>query len=358
MIEITEKKNCSGCHACSNICPKRCIEMKADEEGFLYPFVNHDQCIKCGLCKNSCPIINAQPDDKKEPRAYACFNKDLEIRLKSSSGGIFSLLAESLLENGGVVFGAGFNKNFEVVHQCVKQKEDLDILRTSKYVQSRIGETYKSAQEFLKQGKQVLFTGTPCQIEGLRKFLKKDFDNLLTHGVPSPSVWEKYVNYRKEKDNGEIKNISFRNKNSGWHKFSMCFEYASGEFYSKKLNKDPMMKLFLKNTCLRPSCYDCKFKKISRVSDITLADFWGIGLVARDLDDNKGTSLVLINSKKGQEVFEKIKHKINFREVDFKKSIRLNPSIKKSCKHNPKRINLMQDLNSLPFDKILKKYAK
>lgn len=363
MIEITNKKDCSGCHACANICPKKCITMQADKEGFLYPTINKELCTNCGLCKKTCPIINRKIDEKVVPKAFACFNKDDSARLKSSSGGIFPLLAEYVLEKGGVVFGAGFNSELEVVHQYVEKIEDLDVLRMSKYVQSRIGETYKQAQEFLKAGRQVLFTGTPCQIEGLNAYLKKDYDNLLTqdlicHGVPSPAILKEYLKYRQAEANAEIKNVEFRSKYRGWHKLSFVINFKNGVSSKTSAINDRYMNMFLFNKNLRPSCHDCKFKKISRVSDITLADFWGLKKVAPELDDNKGTSLALVHSQKGLKVFEEIKEKLVLKEVDFKKATRKNPMIKSSSKKHPRRARLMRDFNKIPFKKFLKKHGK
>lgn len=363
MIEILEKKDCCGCHACTNICPKKCISMDPDEEGFLYPNVNHNSCIKCGLCKSVCPILTKQLDIKKEPKAYACFNKNEEIRSKSSSGGVFSALADHVLESGGGIFGAGFNKDMEVIHQYVDKKEDLDILRMSKYVQSRIGETYKKAQELLDAGRKVLFSGTPCQIEGLKKFLRKDYENLLTqdlicHGVPSPAILKGYLKHRSEISGSKVSKVEFRSKVTGWKKFSFLIKFENQTIYKKNPYRDQYMNMFLFNKNLRPSCHDCKFKKISRVSDITLADFWGVKNVAPDMDDNKGTSLVLIHSEKGAKFFEEIKDNLQIIEVDFQKAIKRNPMIKTSCKSHIRRTRLMRDFNKIPFKKFLRRHGK
>ncbi len=365
MIEITNRKDCSGCHACASICPKGCISMQADKEGFLYPIVDKSNCINCGLCKNACPIINKQVDSKKHPKAYACFNKNDDVRMKSTSGGVFSVLSEHVLSRGGVVFGAGFNQEMEVAHQAIEKTEDLDILRMSKYVQSRIGDTFKQAQKFLKEGREVLFTGTPCQIEGLMAYLKKDYPNLLTqdlicHGVPSPAILKEYVNHRQAETNLKINNIEFRNKSRGWHKKTFALHFEDGSCKTMSAVKDGYMNMFFFNKNLRPSCHDCKFKKIGRASDITLADFWGLKNInpPKEFCDNKGVSLVLIHSQKGAEIFEGLKDDLEVFEVDFSKATKKNPMMKSSTWKHYRRAKVMRDFERLPFKKFLRKHGK
>lgn len=363
MIEIKDKRNCSGCHACANICPQHCIEMVADEEGFLYPKIDVERCIHCGLCDKICPILHKEKRFLKKPKAFAAYNNNLEIRMKSSSGGIFSLLAEYVIARGGVVFGVGFNEKFEVVHMAAKTKEDLEKLRVSKYVQSRIGECFKEAKSCLENGQTVLFTGTPCQIGGLLSFLRKPYENLITqdiicHGVPSPKVWEEYVKYREEKANCKTEKIAFRRKFNSWKKISFSFVFQDkSEYVKTPYFKDPMMKIFLFNKCLRPACHSCAFKDISRQSDITLADFWGIRSVCPEMDDDKGTSLVLLNSSKGEEIFEALKEKMNCKEVEFEKAVKHNPMIKRSARPFERK-RFMNDFKKRPFAKVIEKYGK
>lgn len=360
MIEINDKKDCCGCHACYNICPKNAIEMIEDEKGFKYPKIIKERCINCGLCTKVCPIINNQKVNH-EPKAYACYHKNDEIRKKSSSGGIFSLLAEEILDREGIVIGATFDDKYNVVHSYITKKEDLDKLRGSKYVQSSIQDIYRKVKEFLGQDKYVLFTGTPCQVEGLHSYLMKKYDKLYTqdiicHGVPSPLVWRKYLNYRKEIDKEEPKEISFRNKDEGWKKFNLKFNYKDKN-YKKNQHEDLFMQAFLKNTILRESCYNCSFKKKSRVSDLTLADFWGIDKVLPEYDDNKGTSLVIVQSEKGKELLEKIKTKIQIKEVEINEAIKYNQSMITSVKIDTKRDKFFKNLDKMSFDKLVKKYT-
>lgn len=360
-LKIKEKKDCMGCHACLSICPQNCISMDSDAEGFWYPKVNEDKCIKCGLCIKACPIIN-ETIVENEPVAYACINKDEEIRLESSSGGIFTLVAEEVIDNGGVVFGVGFDKDFNVVHSYVYNKEELSKFRGSKYVQSKIGDTYRQTKEFLEEGRKVLFTGTPCQISGLKSYLGKDYENLfcmdnICHGVPSPKVWKKYVDFRERKSGSSTQRIAFRLKNEGWKLYSVSFLFKNDTEYRESLRKDLYMRAFLKDVCLRPSCYACEFKTLHRESDITMADFWGIQRMLPNMDDDKGTSLIFVNSDNGQSMLEKIKDKLLYEEVGINEAVSYNSAAIKSVRYNPKRDSFFEELDGLDFDKLVNKYC-
>jgi coenzyme F420-reducing hydrogenase beta subunit len=365
-IKIKTKKDCVGCYACANICPENCILMLSDEEGFWYPEVDYSKCFKCAKCINVCPIINYKTIKnetiKDDPVAYACMNKNESIRLESSSGGLFTVIAERVIKNEGVVFGAGFNKNFEVVHSYVESKEELEKFRGSKYVQSKIGDTYKQARDILEKGRNVLFTGTPCQIGGLQAFLKKSYENLLCvdiicHGVPSPVLWKKYIKYREEKAGSSTQRIAFRRKDEGWKRFSVSFLFKNNTEYRKTHDKDLYMRAFLKDVCLRPSCYGCRFKTLYRQSDITLADFWGIQNIFPEMDDDKGISLIFVNSTAGRVMFEQIKDKILCKEVNINEAVKYNSAAIKSVEYNPKRKNFFNEINDEPFDRLVKKYC-
>ena len=361
MRAITEKQNCTGCSSCSNICPNYCLEMKSDSEGFWYPSLDAAKCVTCDLCKKACPMLQ-RTEVKNEPLAYACRSIDQSVRLASSSGGIFTLLAEQIISNRGVVFGASFNKNFAVMHSYVETMEKLEALRGSKYVQSKIGLSYKLVKEFLEQGKQVLFTGTPCQIAGLKSYLQQDYDNLfcvdiICHGVPSPKVWQKYVVYRGNCSGALIQRISFRRKDEGWKRYSVSVSFENDTEYLQTHDKDLYMRAFLQDVCLRPSCYSCDFKTLNRQSDITLADFWGIQNVLPEMDDDLGTSLVLLNSSSGKKMFEDIKNRISYKEVDLNQAITYNPAAVKSAMQNPKRRSFFNELERLPFNKLVNKYC-
>jgi coenzyme F420-reducing hydrogenase beta subunit len=361
MITINNKKDCTGCHACSNICPKSCISMESDSEGFWYPRVDYNKCIECGLCVKVCPIIN-KTIVNNEPNAYACINDDEEIRLKSSSGGMFTLIAEQIIDEGGVVFGAGFDDNFVLVHSYVETKEGLNKFRGSKYVQSRIGDTYHQVKEFLKQGRKVLFTGTPCQIGGLKSYLGQAYDNLfcidvVCHGVPSPKVLKNYIIYQEKSIDSQLQRINFRMKNDSWRRYSVSLLFKNDTEYQQPYNKDLYMKAFLKDICLRPSCYACEFKTLHRQSDITLADFWGIENILPQLDDDKGTSLIFVNNDIGDFMLDSLKDKILCKKVDIYQAVLYNPAAIKSAVYNSKKDQFFVDLEGISFEQLIKRYC-
>ena len=358
MIKINDKTKCSGCHACASICPKSCITMERDEEGFLYPIVNETLCTDCGICERVCPIVEKNKTDDN-PCAYAVKNANLDVRMQSSSGGVFSAFAEDIISSGGVVFGAAFDENFKVCHICVDNINDLSKLRGSKYVQSEIGDTYKQAKEYLDAEKSVFFTGTPCQIEGLLKYLGKRYDKLITadiicHGVPSPTVWKTYLETLTKKP----KQIYFRNKDAGWGKPSFKIVYEDESVSVFPMTQNPYTKVFLKNICLRPSCYSCNFKTKNRISDLTLADFWGIEYIEPEINDDKGVSLLLVHTKKGEEFVNSLDSKIDKKEVNLEKALKMNTPALKSAKLTSKRKKFMNEYTKETFAEISEKYTK
>jgi len=362
MITITAKQNCTGCHACSSVCRHNSITMVSDNEGFLYPVVNMEKCVDCGMCESVCPVMHGKESVHKI-QAYGCRINNMSIRMDSSSGGVFSLLATEIIARHGVVFGAGFDEVFHVHHNFTMELEGLSEFRGSKYVQSEIGNVYQKAEAFLKQGGPVLFSGTPCQIAGLRAYLQQDYSNLfcmdlICHGVPSPSVWEKYINFREAEAGSKVKQISFRRKNLGWKLYSLSFLYEDNKRYSKPVTKDMYLQGFLRNLYLRPSCHACRFKTISRQSDITLADLWGIQSVLPELDDDKGTSLVLIHTDKGRDLFDNVEGDMQYKEVETDSAIRFNSAAVQSCLPSSDREAFFDDLNCLPLKKVMKKYCK
>lgn len=369
MINILYKKDCCGCASCVQVCPKQCLSMNEDCEGFLYPKVDSAACVDCGLCEKVCPVINK--GYTIVPLAtYAAKNKEEKIRYKSSSGGVFTLIAEQILADGGVVFGAQFNENWQVVHDYTETVEGLEAFRGSKYVQSVIGDNYKYAKQFLLEGRKVLFSGTPCQIAGLKKYLQKEYENLLTlevvcHGVPSPKVWKDYLEYRRAQhvvgknsvplsinELPVITGISFRDKTKGWKKFGFKIFYAASETAENSVsksanidnceitpfNEDIFMKGFLKNLYLRPSCYQCMARQSKSGADIAIADYWGIQRIHPELDDDKGVNLVLINTQKGQTYFDAIAATLTYTISDYRKAIANNPCIVKSVAEPSQRI--------------------
>ena len=331
MIDIFDKKDCCGCFACLNICAHNCIAMEEDEEGFLYPLVDTAICTDCKMCEKVCP--NLAESDKREPIViFAAKNNDDDIREQSSSGGIFSIFAEQILAEGGVVFGAKFDKEWEVMHSFSETQEELAEFRGSKYVQSRIGNSYAHAKKFLMQGRKVLFSGTPCQIAGLRLFLRKDFENLLTidficHGTPSPLVWRRYLD---KKGKETLKELKFRNKKYGWKQFSLSLtkeiDNKSVE-YAKTLNEDTFLRGFLRDLYLRPSCHQCPVKDLRSGSNITIADFWGIDATYPEQDDDRGYSLVLLNDDKALDNYKHVQTNLFGFEIGYDLVKKFNKAI-------------------------------
>lgn len=365
MIEIKNKTQCCGCAACANICPKECISMVADQEGFLYPSVNTVECINCDACVRVCPELNIISSiGEGLPSAYAAYALDESIRQESSSGGVFTVLADYVLKDGGVVFGAAFDDDFNVRHIFVDKKEDMYKLRGSKYLQSRTENCYILAKKFLNDGKKVLYSGTPCQIVGLHNYLGKDYKNLILvdiicHGVPSPLVWQKYLQSLPQASSGhKPRRISFRHKYYGWKRYSVSIKYDDTE-YLCEFGKDKFMQAFLRDLCLRPSCYECPSKGEERVSDFTIADFWGIQDVMPEMDDDKGTSLVIIHTKKGKTIFNGVVVNIKYKVVDFYSAIKYNESMVKSVSMPMRRNSFMSEIiKDRNFDAIEKKYCQ
>lgn len=326
--------NCYGCMACLNICPNNAIEMKENKEGFLYPFINSN-CTNCGICKSACPHLVSKFDNEDEPTCYAYMAND-DIRSGSSSGGAFPILANYFIDNGGYVAGAIWNQDATVMHIVSNDIEDINKMRNSKYLQSTINDCYREIKTLLLNSKLVLFTGTPCQVAGLKSFLKKDYDNLycvdiICHGVPSPKIFKKYIK-EKIKNNDEIwLNTNFRDKINGWNSNLTTTTTTTKTSITDSVQTDTFMNAFLKNLCLRKTCTNCKFQTIPRQGDITIGDFWGIGNYNKKIDDNKGTSVVLINNKKGEFLLDILKNSAKrIVDVPLKYAIAGNPCLVKS----------------------------
>lgn len=336
MITISDKQQCCGCGACVQKCPKRCISLKEDNEGFLYPHADATTCIDCGICENVCPVLN--PEGPRKPlQVLAAINKDEKIRMESSSGGIFTLLAEKVINEGGVVFGARFDDEWQVTLDYTETIEGLAAFRGSKYVQARTSEAYKQCERFLKNGRKVLFSGTPCQISGLKHFLHKEYDNLIAvdfvcHGVPSPTVWRKYL---QEINASNIKSINFREKhgrNLSWRKFGLVIKVNDGFISSKSLMEDTYLRGFLGDLYLRPSCHECPAKAGKSGSNITIADYWGVHATLPKWDDNKGVSLLIINNGKGASFLKIIRSLLDYEEIGLEDIRTANESYFKSPK--------------------------
>lgn len=366
MINIFKetKQDCCGCNACEQVCPTKCITMEFDEEGFKYPKVDINKCIGCNKCEKVCPVIisvnNKNNENSVKPKTIGGWHKNDEVRKRSSSGGAFTLLAEYVLNNNGIVFGAALNKNLQVKHIGIETIDELDRLRGSKYVQSDTQDTYCKVKENLEMGRMVLFVGTSCQAAGLNSFLNKEYDKLfvcdfICHGVPSPLVFKKYIDYLETKYKDKVIDFKFRNKDMGWRQTGQQMGTAV-KFKEKEIKrfmpayKDSFMNGFLSDIYLRPSCHKCAFKTIPKnYSDFTIADFWGVDSVVSDLNDKKGTSLVIFNTKKGEKLFEKIQDNFYFKECSFDKAIRRNTTLLRATKKSKNREKFFRELSEKNF---------
>ena len=337
MIRITRKEDCVGCSACVERCPVQCISFERDEQGFRYPGVDSSRCINCSLCERVCPVINAASE--REPiEVYGAFNNNQSVVEMSSSGGIFFALAKKMIERGGVVFGARFDKDFNVVHSYAETIEVLKAFQGSKYLQSDIGESFRQVEESLKQGRPVLFTGTPCQIAALRLFLRKDYGDLLLkvdvicHGVPSPLVWKNYVS-EKISSNPNIRTISFRDKRAGWKNYGFSYEVdvnGTTEKHFELMRDNIYMQTFLRDLTLRPSCFACPAKGGRSGSDLTLGDFWRVESLEPDIASESGTSLVVIHTQTGNNAFKSINSLVKLKTT-YQNALKSNPSLKLSA---------------------------
>ena len=326
MIDVKDKSQCCGCGACAQRCPVSCITMREDENGFLYPQVDVDACVDCGACEQVCSFLNRQ--EAQDPViCLAAANPNENQRKNASSGGLFMMLASRVIEQGGVVFGARFNDAWDVVHDAAETLEDLAPFCTSKYVQSVIGDSYRRAKEFLQQGRMVMFTGTPCQIAGLRLFLGDAQEHLITvevacHGVPSPGVWRTWL--KKCSGGKTVQRVNFRDKSTGWRGYSVLI----GE-NRRHHDDDDYMVTFLDNYNLRPSCFNCPSKNGSSGADITLADLWGCDRILSRRDDNKGMSAVIVRSDRGRQLVEQCV--ADSQTVDYSEVVKYNPALAHSA---------------------------
>lgn len=304
MIELVSKDKCSGCSACFNACKFDALSMETDETGFWFPRIDRNKCVECGVCKRACPAIERHTYKSDNPKAYIAQNKNNEIRKQSTSGGAFTAIAQKVIGNGGVVFGAAIDNDYRVSHICVDNEADLSKFRSSKYVQSWIGESYRAAERYLENGRQVCFSGTPCQINGLKKYLRKEYDNLLTvdvmcRAVPSPKILKKYLEYQKERY-PQFNRIVFRDKGRGYSYSGIALYRDEKVLYRGGSEYDPWLRLFLGGFCNREACHECMYQTGVRASDITLWDCWGTQNYAPEWDDNKGTTNVITWSHQGE----------------------------------------------------------
>lgn len=336
---IKRKEKCCGCHACYNICPVQAIEMQADEEGFLYPILIADKCIQCNQCELVCPIIH-KPEKLPLQLVYGCYANRIEEQRSSSSGGVFSVLARAVLSVNGIVCGAAFDEEQAVYHLIVNSEDTLYRLKETKYVQSKLGNIFKDIRKALSLNRIVLFSGTPCQVAGLKGYLGKEYDNLLCidlicHGVPSPEVWEKYV--REISKGKKVKRVMFRNKNKGISNVTLDYYLQDGTIIREKYSESLYIKGFMQNLFIRPSCFECQFKGVKRCSDLTIGDFWAAKEYHPNFYNDNGVSAVIIHSKKGKLWFEKVNKNLKIIESTPKEVVCWNEHLCVSAFPNEKR---------------------
>ena len=365
MIEIIDKKQCCGCSACMSICPKKCITMIEDNEGFLYPVIDKEQCINCGLCQKVCPILKQKSKQQEAIEVYACVNKDEKILKKSSSGGVFTSLAKVVIEQGGIVFGAMFDSDLNVIHGFVKDINDIKKLQGSKYVQSDMRNCFEEVKHFLKEGKTVLFSGTPCQVSGLKQFLQNDYENLITcdficTGVPSPKIYRAFRDYYQEKYKLKLQNVQFRHKKNGWINFGMLYEFKKKKKYMCRYNSS-YINAFYSHLTLRPACYDCKFKELKSNSDIKLGDHWLIKQVHPEFYNFNGVSFVLIETEKGSKLFNEVRSQFKVQLSSYQEVLDTNKAITNVSKqpiYREKLFSIIEDADAKKIVRIINQTTK
>lgn len=366
MIQIKDKKDCCGCAACAQVCSKGCITMVMDNEGFRYPKIDNAKCIKCGLCDKVCPVLNVEPERAKPQSAHLLQIKDEVIRNESTSGGSFTAIANWVIENGGVVFGAKLhndNRNWYVQHSGAETKEGLAAFRNSKYVQSDMGESFKEIRQLLKEGRWVLFSGTPCQVEGLHHYFRGKrperlvLVDVVCYGIPSPGVFRDYMEWKQKEIGGSFKRMLFREKR-------LCYNYTSFSIFNEQeeknyhqgVEREQFMRSFFSDMNVRPSCYDCKFKKRYRVSDFTIWDCYDVKEFSRNFDDN-GTNRVLVHSELGERLMQDIQPTIREEKYEnIEHFIEDEVAMVKSVPMNPRREEFFEDYANMEMGELMQKW--
>ncbi len=366
MIVIEKKEDCCGCCACVDACPQKAIVLTTDIEGFWYPEIKKEMCVDCGICDRICPelhIIDLKKNDFEKPvSTIAAVHKSMKIRWDSTSGGVFSAFAEKMYEQGGYVSGAIYNADFSVRNFISNKLEDLEKLRSSKYLQSKAEGLYSEIKNLLKKGERVLACGTPCQMAALRSFLQKNYDNLIIidficRGVNSPKVYRSYLDTLEKKYGGKVIYVKAKNKELGWRNLTRKVVFDNGKSYYGVHMEDDFRRGYHTNVFCRPSCYECQYKEFPRISDITIADYWGIEKVDQNLDNNIGTSMILLNSKKGVSYFESIKNRIEYKETSFQSVLAGNLALTHSIAPAKLDRNIFfKDLDEHGFSYVTEKY--
>ena len=359
-------QNCSSCAACANVCARSAISMQLDAEGFYRPVVDAEKCVECGACERACPWNKPAENPNVadvSPKTVAAYAKDESIRLQSSSGGIFTVLAERVLDDGGVVVGVAQTAPTRFGHIVVDNKADLAKLRSSKYVQADVGLVYREVRSLLKAGRKVLFSGTPCQVAGLYAVLGNAASadlitvDIVCHGTPSVKVFEKYVREMEKTGDSVLDGVNFRDKSEGWSGYALLHRFKSGKSFSVHHGRSKYMRLFLSRICQNTSCDGCHYRKLPRIADITLGDYWGISKYHPEMNDNKGTSVVLLNTTPGSMLFESVADNVVQCDSKVENAIAGNPCIVRSSTPHPKRAEFFANLDKYTLDQLIKMYC-
>lgn len=356
-----DPQHCCGCAACADICPCNAISMTG-KDGFDYPEINEELCVECGLCEKVCVFAKNEPAKSCQQAAYACKNKE-SVRMKSSSGGIFTALSDEMLGKGGVVYGACFDGTMVLRHKRAATSAQRDAMRGSKYIQSDMAGVHRQVKEDVKANVPVLFVGTPCQVAGLKSFLGRDYENLLTvdvicHGVPSPELWRQFVDYINEKYDANMAHYAFRNKQVSWRRYSPVVCFDDGRVIGENKDTGAFVELFRYDVCMRPSCAVCPYASMDRQGDITIGDFWGIEKVQPQMDDGKGVSAVLVNTEKGVLAMKAAENDLELTACTPEQISAGQPNLHRPSQPSNKAAAFQQDWKSMPFEGLLKKYTR
>ena len=361
------REECFGCGACYQACPVQAISMEKDVEGFRYPVINNEACIHCNKCRKVCPAVDVNHSLNQIQKAWGGYYNSNSVREQSTSGGAFTAIAEEWMKDGDVIFGAELQGSSNVMHSCISDIKELDKFRRSKYLQSDTKNTFQEVKEYLSNGKKVLFSGTPCQIAGLKNYVgtHKNLDNLLLvevvcEGVPTPKFTELYIKYLEKRFRKKVKGIDWRDKNKNkWDFEFMKITFDDESEYKISRWFNPFWSIWLQHLMSRPSCYSCPFATSERGADITIADLWGVHLYCPELyGKNKGCSLVTCNTKKGLEFWEKAQERMYGHELEIADALRYQSPMRKHIDANPNREMFMSDLDSMDYESLCKKWAK
>jgi coenzyme F420-reducing hydrogenase beta subunit len=363
---VGEAERCDGCEACASVCPAACIELREDEEGFRYPRVDPAACTECGACEEVCPALSPSPaPGSAAPAVFAARSLDAATRAASSSGGVFSAIAEDVLARGGAVFGARFDGSLQLGHAAAERLADLAALRGSKYLPSLVGGAFEGVRRTLEAGRPVAFVGTPCQVGGLRAFLharpaRGDLVtiDLVCHGVPSLRAFRAYTGWLERRQASRLTGLEFRGKRTGWKRFEVVATFEDGAEYRAPFGDDPYMRAFLWNLCLRPACHACRWARIPRVGDLTLGDYWGIERVRPDLDDDRGTSVVLVSTPRGEEALARVRGRLAVDATALEAAVAGNVCLVRPVPASPGRPAFLRDLAAAPFETVMKRHLR